>query len=880
MRLARIFRMRLRSLFSRGKVEQELDEEMTYHLERQVEENIAAGLDPQAARLDALRSVKGLEQRKEECRDVRGLNLLDNLVRDFRFAMRQLRRCPAFAATVVVILALGMCANVAIFAFVDAALIKPLPYRDSARLVSVYETAQACPQCPLSYIDYLDWKKLNTAFQSMDAYVFTNVTLRVTDGAQSVDSFRVSPGFFRTLGITPIMGRDFQAGEDSPATPHTVMLSYSAWRRRFAGDRDVLGKTVTLNDDPRTIIGVLPPEFYFASSVAEFWTPLYPGGGCNSRRNCHVTHVIARLKDSASLQTALANVKWIAEQLERQYPDSNRGYGAKLTTLAETLVGDIRPILLVLLSGAGLLLLIASMNVASLLLVRSESRKREMAVRTALGASRARIIGQFAAEGLVLTAAGTVLGLAMASWAMHLLASLIPENQMIWLPFLRGLGLNSRICAFSGLIALLASALFSFMPVVHLALSDKKEGMAEGARGSSARAWRRLGSKLVVVELATAVVLLVGAGLLGKSLYYLLQVNLGLQPEHVVTIQVSAPRSYAASNEKAIALERQIVNQIETLPDVKSVAISDNLPVIGGGDVWLVVAGRPVPPEHNSVAERTVSSAYFATLGAKLVRGRYFSEAEDQSKPHLGIINQTFANRYFHGENPIGKQLAYESKGPQVPMEIVGVVEDLRERQLDSASYPVLYVPFVHYVGTYFNVLVRSSAQETPLLAALSKTIHQIDPNIATKDATRLIDVIHDSQSAYLHRTSAWLVGGFAVLALLLGVVGLYGVVAYSVGQRTREIGIRMALGASRRSVYRLVLKEAMWLTSSGIVIGLACSVAASSLIRGLLFGVQSWDVPTWIVVSAVLSVSAILASYFPARCAATVNPVEALRAE
>lgn len=396
-----------------------------------------------------------------------------------------------------------------------------------------------------------------------------------------------------------------------------------------------------------------------------------------------------------SAAAALANVKLIAQQLEKQYPDSNRGYGGTLATMTQALVGDIRPILFLLLGGAGLLLVIASVNVASLLLVRSESRKREISIRGALGASRARIVSQFVTEGVVLSVSGTALGLIVANWAMHLLASLIPADKVMFMPFLIGLGLNPRVLTFAALISLLAAALFSFTPALHFSVSSTKGGIAEGTRGSSGRTWRRLGSKLVAVELATAVVLLVGAGLLGKSLYYLLDVQLGIRPDHVVTLRVAAPRSYAASDQKAIALEGRVVSAVANLPGVKSVAISDNLPVNGGGDVWLVVAGRPVPREHNSVGERTVSSAYFATLGASLVRGRYFTKAEDAAKPPIAIINQAFANQYFRGQDPIGQQLAYEKSGPQVPMKIVGVVEDIREEQLDSVNSPVMSPLFI-----------------------------------------------------------------------------------------------------------------------------------------------------------------------------------------
>jgi predicted permease len=385
----------------------------------------------------------------------------------------------------------------------------------------------------------------------------------------------------------------------------------------------------------------------------------------------------------------------------------------------------------------------------------------------------------------------------------------------------------------------------------------------------------------VVLELAMATVLLVCAGLLGQSLYRLLQVDLGLQPERLVTLEVAAPGSDYRSDEQAIALVREIVNRVEGLPGVESVGIVANgLPVGGNGNTtWFRVLGRPWNGEHNETPERDVSPGYFTALGARLLRGRYFTEAEDGSMPRVAIINQALARQYFSGEDPIGRQLSYLSD-PPVPMEIVGIVEDVREGPLDAPIPPVLYIPFNQSTGSSFGVVVRTSQAGPSLLPALAGTIRRINPDIVLYAAQTMSDRIHLSRSAYLHRSSAWLVGGFAALALLLGVIGLYGVMAYAVGQRTREIGVRIALGAQRRSVYRLVLGEAGWLVATGIVTGLVCSVAAATLLRGLLFGVRSWDVPTLAVVAAVLGGSALLASYFPARRAASVNPVEALRSE
>jgi macrolide transport system ATP-binding/permease protein len=810
------------------------------------------------------------------------VNLVDNLLQDTRFAIRQLRNNLGFTCTATIVLALGLCASVAIFAFVDAALIRPLPYRNPERLVGVFESIQLFPQSNLSYPDYLDWKKLNRVFSSLDAYQSDGFLLTTSEGAQIARGARVSDGFFRTLGITPVLGRDFYVGEDLPGVPRTVLLSYAAWQKRYGGRQDILGQKVTLDGAPNIIIGVLPWKFHFApAEPAEFWTALHASHGCDMRRSCHGLYGVARLNDGVSVQTALAEMKSIAQQLEKQYPDSNRGQGAAVAPLTEVMVGNIRPILLVLLIGAGLLLLIATVNVASLLLVRSESRKREFSIRSSLGASRARIVRQFVTEALMLVITGSLLGIATASWAMRILRSLIPADLIGRMPFLQDLGLNVRVLSFAGAISLLTAVLFSITPTLHLSLSAMRDGLAEGSRGSGGNTWRRLGSKLVVGELAIAMVLLVSAGLLGKSLYRLLRVEIGFQSDHLVTMKVAAPDSGYAKDAQAIALERQIMIRIESLPGVTSVGVSHmGLPLDGNGNtIWFRVLGRPWHGEHNEAPERAVSSGYFTTLGAKLLRGRYFAEWEDASKPHVAIINQALAGKYFSGEDPIGKQLSLISLSSP-PLEIVGIVEDIKEGPLDISTPPVLYIPFNQDAANDFGLVVRASQAEQSLLPAMEAIIHQIDPDVVSYGGATMSSKIHDSQSAYLHRSSAWLVGGFAALALLLGVVGFYGVVAYSVSRRTREIGVRMALGAQRSSVYQLILREAAWLTALGIMMGLVCSVAAATLMRGLLFEVRSWDVQTLATVASVLGISAVLASYLPARRAASVNPVDALRAE
>lgn len=882
MKTLRAWIQRVAGLFGHDRRDRELAAEMDSHLQLHIDDNLRAGMTPGEARRAALLKLGGLDPTLEACRERTSVPVIEHLLRDVRFAARQLRKNAGFTSTAIVVLALGICASVAIFAFVDAALIQPLPYPNPGRLVGVYE--QHPPQFKysnLSYQDYLDWKKLNNVFTSLEAYNNTGYIVTTAGGAEPSHAAHVSAGFFRTLGIAAAIGRDFHEGEDRPGAPHTVILSNGVWRSRYGSRADVVGQTVLLDSEPYVVIGVLPRSFQFAPvGAAEYWTPIAASSECSLRRSCHNLFGVARLKDGVSMEAALADLRVIARQLEAQYPGSNRGQGANTQSLTEAIVGDIRPILMVLLGGAGLLLLIACINVASLLLVRSESRRREMAVRSALGASRARLICQFVTEGMVLVAAGTALGLGMAVWTMRLLSRLIQADMLARLPFLEGLGLNARGCGFALAVALGATALFAVTPALRLQFGRMQEGLAEGSRGSAGTTWRRLGSRLVVLELATAVVLLVGAGLLGQSLYRLLHVYLGLEPVGLVSLDIAAPDNSYGKDPAAVALEDRIMERVMALPGIQSAGMTSLLPVTYNGNTdWIRFVGKPYNGEHNEINERDVSGDYLKTIGAKLVRGRYFGDDEDYTKPRVAVINQALAKKYYPGEDPIGKVFGDDGLTPKSLRTIVGIVEDVREGPLDGDIWPAEYLPMNQNPNTYYSLVVRT-AQGAAVLPALAATIRRIDPGIVTLDGTGMPERIENSSSAYLHRSAAWLVSGFAGLALLLGVVGLYGVVAYSVSQRTREIGVRIALGAQRGMVYRMILREAGWLTAVGIGAGIAAALAATSLMRKLLFGVESWDVPTMIGVAVVLACAALAASYWPARRAASVNPVEALRAE
>jgi predicted permease len=872
-------------MFSRNTVERELDEELLYHLERQVDEELAAGKTPEEARYAALRSIKDIEQRKEECRDMRRLNWSENAVQDLRYALRQLRKSPAFACTTIFVLALGISATVTIFGFVDAALIKPLPYRDQARLVAVLESCAGTTPCPFSYQDFSDWRRLNHVFESIDAYALNGgFTLRTRTGVEQVPGTRVSAEFFQTLGVLPVLGRDFRAGGESSPAPHTVIISYGEWQKRFGGKTDVLGKTVTLNGFPHTVIGVLPRDFQFAPyGGSGFWANLRPADyECERERSCHNLAAVARLEPGVTIAKATADLRVVAHELQMQYPDSNRQFdGADLKVLRDVIIGDVRPILLVLLSGAGLLLLVACLNVTTLLLARCEKRGRETAVRGALGASATRLSRQFAIEGFAVAMLGAALGLAVAGWGMYALKNLIPPEKIDSMPYLQRLGFDASAGLLVCAIWLAAGALFTAVPIAHMFLSKIIEGLKEGARGSSGMTWHRFGSSLVVIEVCIAMVLMIGAGLLGKSLYLLLHVDLGFNADHLATVQTSwdPSASYTTAAQQR-GLEQQILKRISRLPGVRSAAISIAPPI---NSAWPTtsfhVAGRPNRGEQNEVLDRRVSAGYFTTLQARLEHGRFFEGNEDSSKPPVAVINQALVTRYFGGEDPIGQQIYYDWR-PKSPIQIIGVVADIKEGPLEGAPMPTLYVPYDQNPVAWPAVLVRTSQTAAALLPEIVKSVRGIDPFISVSGGETMTERIDQSPSAYLHRSSALLVGTFAASALLLSVVGLYGVVAYSVSQRTREIGIRMALGAERISMYRLILTEAGRLILFGILLGLALSLTTATLMRSLLFGVRSWDIPTLSIVAAVFGLSALLASYIPARRAASVNPSEALRSE
>lgn len=873
----------LRQLFSRRRRYDELSETIREHLDEKIADLVDRGMTQEQAEQAARRDFGNVTVIEERSREVWQWPSLESIFADLRYTFRQLRRAPGFALTAIVVLALGIGASVAIFAFVDAALLEPLPYADPNRLMAVNESSAEAPLWPLAYPDFVDWQRMNKSLKSLDVFTGAGYLLRTRDGAEPVTAGRVSGGFFRTLGVRPILGRDFAAGEDRLGGPNVTLISYGAWLHRFGGRKDVVGQTVSLDNTGYTILGVLPRSFSFAQAGnAEFWVPINTLSPHEQTRNFFNFFGIGRLRDGVSRETAQAELTAIERQLQKQYPNQGRDLTAQVVTLTEVFVGDVRPILLTLLSGAGLLLMIACVNVASLVLVRSESRRREVAVRGALGATRGRLVRQFSVEGLLMAAAGGLSGTMIAAAVMRLLSKLVPKDMAANMPFLDGVNLNVHTEVFACAVVLGAALLLAGTATARLSFQKVRDGLAAGDRAAASRLWQRLGANLVVIELAIAVVLLAGAGLLGKSFYRLLHVPLRFDPNQVATVRVIAPdQVYKGGKARMAEFSREIVERVKSLPSVESVGMTSLVPAqCDCATDRIHFPPRPYHGEHNEVDERHVSPGYLPTLEAALVRGRFFTEDDDGTKPGVAVINDSLARKFFPGEDPVGQKIANDEGGRDTEWEIVGVVSDVHEGALDAPVAPTEYFPLNQTGDSSFTLVVRTRQDATALLPELVRMLRQIDPNLGVSDEGTLLAKIEGTQAALLHRFAAWLIGGFAGVALVLGVVGLYGVIAYSVSQRTREIGVRMALGAQRNAVYGLVMRQAGWLTVTGLALGLAGAVGGATMIRKMLFGVAAWDAATLAAVAAVLGAAAMAASFVPARRAASVDPVQALRSE
>jgi putative ABC transport system permease protein len=803
------------------------------------------------------------------------------LWQDLRYGARALLKNPGFALIAVVTLALGIGANTAIFTVVNAALLRGLPYREPDRLVHLWEMTpqKEFPRREASYPDFLDWRQ-SQSFEAMAAYTGGGFTLTGRGAPEMIQGARGSADFFKALGVEPIIGRAFQPGEDSPGADNVVLLSYGLWQRRFGGDSAVVGESLTLNGSPYTVIGVLPPNFQFAPrGGAEMWTPFVPSATQLSRRYMHGTNVIGRLKPGVSIEQATAEMRLIGERIVAQHAESHTGTGIQLVPLHEEIVGGVRPILLALLCAVGFVLLIVCANIAGLTLVRAAGRAPEIAIRMALGATRARVTRQLLTESIMLAVIGGAAGLLLARWGIDALIAAIPETRLSMMPYLRGLRLDGSILAFTAGLSLLTGIVFGLAPAFQATRRELSESLKTGGK-SPGVARQRLRNGLVVTEIALALVLLVGAGLMTKSLLRLMAVDPGFRTENLFMIGVILPAAKYTEDSKVATFHQQLLARMESLPGAQGAATVGVLPLVGGNTTRFIVEGEPIPPpgQQTEANLRDVSVGYFSTMGIPLINGRHFSERDNAGAPGIVIVNQTLARRVFPNGNAVGRRLIFTGDD-RTPIEIVGVVGDEKVNGLDARTTAVVYYPFLQAPNRFTNLIVRAP-DAAGLAAAIRKEGLLLEPELTFVGGMTIERLMENLPATFARRYPAYLIGIFAVIALTLAAIGIYGVISYSVGQRTREIGLRMALGAHRRDLLKLVLKQGMTLAATGVAIGLAAAFGLTRLMTGLLFGVDATDPGTFAGIAALLLMVALLSCYIPARRATRVDPMIALRCE
>ena len=806
---------------------------------------------------------------------------MHNLLQDLRYGIRTLIKRPGFTLIAVVTLALGIGSSTAIFTVVDAAVIRGLPYRSPERLYHLWESRPQSEfgQREFSYPDYQDY--LHNEVCEIAAYTGGAGILNWNGESERVFSPNVSANFFPLLGVQPLKGRTFQDGEDKPGGPKVVVLGYGLWQRRFGGDERIVGQQLNLSGNSFTIIGVLPQSFQFALRPADLWLPYQPTEGQLTRRFMHGTNLIARLKPSVSAAQAQAELSVIASRIEQQNKESHAGTGLKLIPLQEQVVGQVKPILMMLLAAVGSVLLIACANVASLLLTRSLARQKEVGIRAALGAGRWRIVRQLLTESMLLSLAGALVGVLLAFWGTSALVAMLPANQISALPFLQTLNIDARMLGFSFGLSVLTGIIFGLAPALHSSRLELSGVLKEGGRTTSGGSSHRLRSGLVMTEIALAVVLLVGAGLLLKSLVRLLKTDPGFNPQNVLTMTFVLPPDKYRDDNSQINFQDRLKERLDALPGVTGIGMVDILPLQPGNTTRVYVEGDPIPPPGKELEAnmRSVNETYFQTLEVPLIAGRMFDSRDKPDAPLVVIIGKTMADRIFAGRDPIGRRLKYASID-EPPISIVGVVGDVKITGLDQEIRPVIYYPFRQNASVFANLVIRSSADPTALAGSIRNEIRGLEPDVAVFNVQAMPELIANSPAAFLRRFPATLIGVFAGLALLLASIGIYGVVSYSVSQQTHYIGVRMALGARAVDILKLVLKEGLLLTLVGMAVGVVAALGLMQLLRSVLFGVQVTDVSTFAIVVGTLFVVTFLACYFPARRATKVDPLVALRYE
>jgi putative ABC transport system permease protein len=888
-------RLRLRALFFKSKMEDELQAELQFHLEREIEENIIRGMTPEEARSAAIRSFGGVERVKEESRDVRGIRRLEELWQDLRYGVRTLMKRPGFAFIAVLTLALGIGANTAIFSVVNGLLLRALPYYEPERLVMVWadrpilQAQIGLDDFPVAVADFVDWRNQNQVFEQMAALQAQRMNLTGGGEPESVVGLRASASLFPLLGPHFAMGRAFLPEEDRAGADRVVVISHGLWQQRYGADPKLIGQKITLNNEAYTVIGVTAPDFQFPRrgeipfGVAPFgdalkvdlylpiaFTPI----NMNDRRNNYLA-VIARLKPSVSIQQASAEMNAIARRLTEQYPQANTDKGVRLALLQQQAVGKARTALLVLLGAVGFVLLIACANVANLLLARAAGRQKEMAIRASLGASRWRVARQLLTESLLLAISGGAAGLLLARRLVELLLAIAPDN----LPRAYDIRLDTRVAGFTLLVSLLTGIVFGLLPALQASKIDLGATLKEGGRDAAGLLRRRLRGFLVVSEVALAFVLLIGAGLLIRSFARLTEVDPGLDPRSVLTMDILLP--FAKYKEgRSLAFFQQTLERVRALPGVEAAAWVYPVPMSGAsGSGGFDIEGRLSPTEQTfNAGIRTISPDFFKTFRVPLIKGRLIAESDSAKAPPVVVVNESLARDYFADEDPLGKRIT--PLGDTRTHEIVGVVGDVKHSALDEEAKREMYFPMAQagLFPIFTSLAVRASGDAMQMVAAVRGQVWAVDKDQPISNIQTMERLM--AKSVAPRQFNLLLLGVFALVGLALASVGLYGVMSYTVTQRTREIGVRMAMGAQTSDVLRLVIGEGMKLAFIGVLLGLGGALALTRLLKTLLFGVSATDPLTFAVIAVLLTGIALLACWIPARRATKVDPLIALRSE
>ena len=876
--------LRIRSLLRRDRVEQELAEELRDHLERKTEENVAQGMTPEEARRKALREFGGVELSKEKCRDARRVNLLEDLITDIRYGFRTLRLSPAFTAVAILTLALGVGANTAIFSLVNGVLLRPLPYRNPDRLTMVWEKSRDGSPENVGYATYLDWKNQNQSFEQLAIYSSWQPVLQVGE-PEPLSGLRVTSNYFRTLGVHPEIGRDFLPEEDAPNSNKVVMLSHSLWQRKFNSDPNIAGKSIDMNATQYIVAGVLPASYQSLMTQdprggeVEIWRVLgYDVSQPWACRDCHHLRAIGLLRDGVPIAQANAEMDTIMAALTKTYPKEYDDTGVILTPVREQLLGPASTPLYILLGAVSFVLLVACANLANLLLARATNRDREVAVRVALGATRGRIIRQLLAETCVLGLLGAAVGLIPAYWTPKALAVMGGGD----LPRLDQVRLDWRVLFFTVAIALFTAVLAALAPAFRLSKTGVHDSLKEGARGTGSVASRRLRGMLIVFEVALSLTLLVSAGLLLRSMSRLLVVSPGFDPNRVLTMQTSVLGQRFTDNAVVRQYFAEAVERLRAVPGVESAAAASQIPLAGNMDRYGFHAEGKMHanPEEDPSAERyCITPGFLETMRIPLLRGRDISAADSATAPLVLLIGETTARHMWPGEDPLGKHV--KLGGLDKPWwTVVGVVADVHHVGLDLPPDMQMYVPHQQwpFPDGLMNFVIRTAGAPAAVSSAAQQAIHSIDP---TQPISRIAPLeSYVGLSVQGRRFALILIGAFAGIALALSLVGIYGVTAYSVAQRTREIGIRVALGARRSQLLGLLLGQGMLLVACGVVAGVLTSMALTRFLASLLFEVQPTDPLTFGGVVLLLLAAAAAACLIPARRAMRVDPMVALRYE